>query len=147
MTFAARLQALRSAKGLTQKALADAIQTTDAYLSALETGRKLPSYTTTMALARILGCDPQELMALVGQDKLAHAASKEHRKQTALVAAQAAGPSAAPGASDPLVQALADPDFRTAVQQLRQALRGRRRVFILQLLAEFAQETDAAEHR
>ena len=147
MTFATRLQALRNAKGLTQKALADGIQTTDAYISALETGRKLPSYTATMALARLLGCDPQELMALVGQDKLAHAASKEHRKQTALVEAQAAGPSAALGATDPLVQALADPDFRTAVQQLRQALRGRRRAFVLQLLAEFAQERDDVEQR
>jgi len=141
MPFAAQLQALRNAKGLTQKALADAIDTTDAYISALETGRKLPSYLTTTALARILGGDPQDLWAHVQQDKTAQAVSKAQRRHIAFVAANVALPD--PGSTNirALVQALADdPTFLQAVLNLRKALSSKGRAVVLQILEDYAQD-------
>lgn len=141
MTFAEQLQALRNAKGLTQKALADAINTTDAYISALETGRKLPSYLTTMALARVLGCDPQDLWARVQQDKTAQAVSKAQRRQIAFVAANVALPDQGSADIRALVQALSDdPAFLRAVLHLQKALRSKRRALVLQILEDYAQD-------
>lgn len=143
MTFAERLEGLRKKKGLTQKALADAINTTDAYISALETGRKLPSYITTEAIARVLGCNFQGLWTCVKQDRDTQAARKAQRRQLAFVAENVELLDTVTADIRELVQSLSDdPEFLRAALNLRKALGGKRRALVLQLLEEFAQDTD-----
>jgi transcriptional regulator with XRE-family HTH domain len=49
--FGARLRAMRAARGVTQKEMADAIGVSPAYLSALEHGRRgVPSWATVQAI-------------------------------------------------------------------------------------------------
>src|SRR6266702_1477013 len=50
-----RIKQLRLAKGLTQKAFAASLGIVQGYLSGIERGRKIPSYTLLMALCHIYG--------------------------------------------------------------------------------------------
>jgi len=102
----------------------------------VETGRKLPSIATTVAMARALGCEQQELLDLLTQEKLA----AEERTEVAFVA-----PSTdIPEELRALVAAmLADPEFCRAVQDLHKALQvlsARRRAVLLGLIADYATE-------
>ena len=57
------IKTLRESKGLSQKALADAVGVTDAYITMLETGkRKNPSLDVLRKLAKALGVPVTELL-------------------------------------------------------------------------------------
>lgn len=53
--------------GWTQKELADRIGVSDAYISALESGSKLPTYANTIVLAEELGLNGDELWEMTRQ--------------------------------------------------------------------------------
>jgi transcriptional regulator with XRE-family HTH domain len=52
----------RTALGWTQERLAEAARITPHYLSTIETGRRDPSISTVMAIAKALGVSPGELV-------------------------------------------------------------------------------------
>lgn len=54
---ARRIKQLRQAKGLTQKVFADSLGIVQGYLSGIERGKKIPSYTLLMALCHIYKVD------------------------------------------------------------------------------------------
>lgn len=57
------IKQLREAKGMSQKALAERVQVTDAYIAMIETGkRKNPSLPVLRRLAKVLGVDLAELL-------------------------------------------------------------------------------------
>ena len=58
----ARLRARRKAKGLSQAALAEAVDVSPNYVSVLERGQKLPTLDTLMRLARALDTSVGELL-------------------------------------------------------------------------------------
>ncbi|WP_308621142.1 helix-turn-helix transcriptional regulator [uncultured Desulfovibrio sp.] len=51
--------------GLSQEQVADAIGATNVYICLLETGKRQPSLTATILLARSLGIRPEELLRRV----------------------------------------------------------------------------------
>ncbi len=53
--IAQRIKQLRQAKGLTQKAFAGSLGIVQGYLSGIEQGKKIPSYTLLMAICHIHG--------------------------------------------------------------------------------------------
>lgn len=55
----------RKNAGLSQEQVADAIGATNVYICLLETGKRQPSLTSTILLARSLGMRPEELMRRV----------------------------------------------------------------------------------
>lgn len=57
-----RIRAARQARGMTARALAEAVEIPAPHLSNLETGRVEPRASTLVALARALGCHPGELL-------------------------------------------------------------------------------------
>lgn len=58
---AQRIKQLRSAKGLTQKAFAVSLGIVQGYLSGIEQGKKIPSYTLLMAICHIHGVSEEWL--------------------------------------------------------------------------------------
>jgi transcriptional regulator with XRE-family HTH domain len=57
------IKTLREKKGLSQKALAERVGVTDAYITMLETGtRKNPSLDVLKRLAKVLGVPVTELL-------------------------------------------------------------------------------------
>jgi len=66
MQFGEKLRELRKSKGLTLRALADAVQVDFSYLSKIENGKSgyLPGAVLIRTLARTLGTDPLELLQL-----------------------------------------------------------------------------------
>jgi transcriptional regulator with XRE-family HTH domain len=57
------IKQLREAKGMSQKALAERVKVTDAYIAMIETGkRKNPSLPVLRRLAKVLGVDLAELL-------------------------------------------------------------------------------------
>jgi transcriptional regulator with XRE-family HTH domain len=69
MGFGRRLRKLRTQKGLTLRALAEAVGVDFSYLSKIENGRAgyLPGADNIRALAATLGADPLELLELAGK--------------------------------------------------------------------------------
>ena len=59
--FGERIRVLRSERGLTQERLAGKADLTTGFVNAVEHGRKIPSFTTIMKLARGLEVSPSEL--------------------------------------------------------------------------------------
>lgn len=55
----------RKNAGLSQEQVADAIGATNVYICLLETGKRQPSLTSAILLARSLGMRPEELMRRV----------------------------------------------------------------------------------
>ncbi len=68
MRIGKRLRARREAQGLTQAELAERVDITDNYLSALERGVKLPTLPTLEALATALEVQPAELLGATKAD-------------------------------------------------------------------------------
>ena len=58
----ARIRARRTAKGLSQAALAESADVSANYIGVLERGVKLPTLDTLVALAKVLGCSAAELL-------------------------------------------------------------------------------------
>lgn len=56
-----RIKQLRRAKGLTQKEFADSLGIVQGYLSGIERGKKIPSYTLLMALCFVYGVSKEWL--------------------------------------------------------------------------------------
>ena len=54
-TFAERLELARKEKGITQKWLSEQIRITDAYMSQMSTGKRIPAERTMQDLADALG--------------------------------------------------------------------------------------------
>ncbi len=66
-SFADELERLRSARGLTQKQLADlSVGVSAGYVALLETGQRRPSIETVSALATALSCSESERKSLFG---------------------------------------------------------------------------------
>jgi transcriptional regulator with XRE-family HTH domain len=61
--FGERIRVLRTARGLTQEKLAGKADLTTGFVNNVEHGRKVPSLTTILKLARALDVDAAELMA------------------------------------------------------------------------------------
>ena len=61
--FGRRLRAVRTKRGVTQEALAQLAGMSEAYISNMENGMKVPSLTTIIRLAVALDC---KVMDLVG---------------------------------------------------------------------------------
>jgi transcriptional regulator with XRE-family HTH domain len=55
------IRASRRERGLTQQALADALDLSVAYVSLIERGQRNPPYTTVVATAQALGVPPSRL--------------------------------------------------------------------------------------
>jgi len=58
-----RVRDHRRNKGLTQEALAQALDLSVAYVSLIERGGRNPPYTTVVAIARALGVAPARIVA------------------------------------------------------------------------------------
>ena len=56
-----RIKQLRTARGLTQKEFADSLGIVQGYLSGIERGKKIPSYTLLMALCFVYGISKEWL--------------------------------------------------------------------------------------
>jgi DNA-binding XRE family transcriptional regulator len=56
-----RVRTIRKEKGLTQEALAEALELSVAYVSLIERGGRNPPYTTVVAIARALGTNMAEI--------------------------------------------------------------------------------------
>lgn len=56
-SFGRGLAALRKSRGLTQAQLAEAIDVSTQFVTAIETGKKAPSFDSIDRLARVLGTD------------------------------------------------------------------------------------------
>lgn len=65
-SFVDRLETARKEKGMTQKALSEAIGITDAYMSQLSTGKRVPSGRTLKDLAEALCVNPEWLLEGTG---------------------------------------------------------------------------------
>ena len=63
ITFASRLTALREARGWTKYRLAKESGLTESALGKLEEGDRVPTWETVQALARALGCTPNDFSA------------------------------------------------------------------------------------
>ena len=59
----ARVRTHRRSRGMTQEALAEALQLSVAYVSLIERGGRNPPYTTVVAIARALGVPATRLVA------------------------------------------------------------------------------------
>jgi transcriptional regulator with XRE-family HTH domain len=59
----ARVREQRRNRGLTQEALAEALDLSVAYVSLIERGGRNPPYTTVVAIARALGVAPSRIVA------------------------------------------------------------------------------------
>jgi transcriptional regulator with XRE-family HTH domain len=68
--FGERVRQLREARKLSQEKLAQAADLTTSFVSTLERGRKTPSLTTVLKLARGLEVDAAELFAGFTYDAL-----------------------------------------------------------------------------
>lgn len=60
----ARIRALRQEAGLTQEGLAWSCDLAKAYLSQIESGKRLPSLSALCNIARRVGVDPIDLLAI-----------------------------------------------------------------------------------
>ncbi len=58
-----RVREERRSRGLTQEALAEALDLSVAYVSLIERGGRNPPYTTVVAIARALGVPAAKMMA------------------------------------------------------------------------------------
>lgn len=58
-----RVRTQRRTRGMTQEALAEALQLSVAYVSLIERGGRNPPYTTVVAIARALGVSATRLVA------------------------------------------------------------------------------------
>jgi transcriptional regulator with XRE-family HTH domain len=58
-----RVREQRRTRGLTQEALAEALDLSVAYVSLIERGGRNPPYTTVVAIARALGVSPTHIVA------------------------------------------------------------------------------------
>jgi transcriptional regulator with XRE-family HTH domain len=56
-----RVRTMRRVRGLTQEALAEALDLSVAYISLIERGGRNPPYTTVVAIARALGVSVAEM--------------------------------------------------------------------------------------
>lgn len=68
--FGARVKELREARNISQEKLAQASDLTTSFVSTVERGRKTPSLTTIVKLARGLKVDAAELFAGLTYDVL-----------------------------------------------------------------------------
>ncbi len=58
-----RVREERRSRGLTQEALAEALDLSVAYVSLIERGGRNPPYTTVVAIARALGVPASQIVA------------------------------------------------------------------------------------
>lgn len=68
ITISQRIHQLRRSKGLTQKDFADSLGIVQGYLSGIERGKKIPSYTLLLAIRHIYGVDEDWLSGEGGKE-------------------------------------------------------------------------------
>ncbi len=68
ISISRRIKQLRMAKGLTQKEFADSLGIVQGYLSGIERGKKIPSYTLLMALCYVYGVSREWLFGGKNED-------------------------------------------------------------------------------
>jgi repressor LexA len=73
-----RIKQLRLARGLTQKEFADSLGIVQGYLSGIERGKKIPSYTLLMALCFVYGVSKEWLFGGKDADFAETLQSNEH---------------------------------------------------------------------
>lgn len=73
-----RIKQLRQARGLTQKEFADSLGIVQGYLSGIERGKKIPSYTLLMALCHVYNISSEWLFGGKNADFAETAWSQEH---------------------------------------------------------------------
>jgi transcriptional regulator with XRE-family HTH domain len=76
--IAQRIKQLRQSKGLTQKSFAGSLGIVQGYLSGIEQGKKIPSYTLLMAICHIHGVTEEWLFGGVDAEIAEKAQAKEH---------------------------------------------------------------------
>ena len=74
---AKRIKQLRTARGLTQKEFADSLGIVQGYLSGIERGKKIPSFTLLMALCHVYGVSGEWLFEGKGAEFAKTTLSKE----------------------------------------------------------------------
>ena len=65
MAFGRVIAEVRNSQGMSQEQLAEAIDSTNVYISLLENGQRQPSLNAAILIARHLGMRPEQLMARV----------------------------------------------------------------------------------
>jgi transcriptional regulator with XRE-family HTH domain len=78
ISVAQRIKQLRLARGLTQKEFADSLGIVQGYLSGIERGNKIPSFTLLMALCFVYGVSKDWLFGRNGADFAEALQLKEH---------------------------------------------------------------------
>lgn len=73
-----RIKQLRLARGLTQKEFADSLGIVQGYLSGIERGKKIPSYTLLMALCHVYNISSEWLFGGENADFAETPTSQEH---------------------------------------------------------------------
>ena len=74
--FGTVIAGLRVKRGLSQEQLAEAIDSTNVYISLLESGQRKPSLNATILLAQSLGIPPGKLVHEVTEQLQRHVAEK-----------------------------------------------------------------------
>jgi len=89
--FAQQIRERRQALGLTQKAVAERIGTTPAYISILESGKSLPPpRPMTESLAHALKLDPEKLWQVALEERKQRFLQKAHGRLTPAAPAKSA---------------------------------------------------------
>jgi transcriptional regulator with XRE-family HTH domain len=68
--FGRRLREVRTKRGMTQQALAEVAGMSEAYISNMEHGLKVPSLTTILRLAVALDCKVMDLISIFDKTDL-----------------------------------------------------------------------------
>ncbi len=71
VAFGAAVRRLRTALTMSQEGLADAAGLDRTYVSSLERGRRNPTLTTIVKLAKALGVEPHVLLAVMSEERAA----------------------------------------------------------------------------
>lgn len=107
MKFGAFLKERRTAASWSQKQVADKIGCTEAYVSALELGRKLPSHECCANLANVFGESRSEWWTRMEEEKATIARVRiEARRDTIRRGAQTLGLGSKKFVEEPVVEAI-----------------------------------------
>jgi transcriptional regulator with XRE-family HTH domain len=153
-SFGQYLKETREKLGLTQREVAEKIQATDAYISALENGKKSPPpHATVWALAHVLELDPEELWEVALKERERRAIEKARGRgsrlravspaESAFTQSELSNPLLDPREVDQVTKLIAalrdDPDFRAACLNLYEAFKDEsQRDAVMKAVAAFA---------
>lgn len=70
-------------KGMTQRELADAVGTTEVSISRYVSGERMPKATTCIQIAKVLGCNVEDLYTLQSKEENRGMTEQEYKELTA----------------------------------------------------------------